>query len=139
MTRFGIDANVLLRALLNDHPSQSEIAHDMLASLDEERRGYVGISAVLEIFWVLRSRYRVPRQPLCETMRELLMIKYLDIESSAAVVQALAMYQKGRVDFEDALLAERNVEADCGFTYTFDRAASKAASSMELLTGASRS
>jgi predicted nucleic-acid-binding protein len=139
VTRFGIDANVLLRALLNDHPSQSEIAHDLLASLDEERRGYVGISAVLEIFWVLRSRYRVPRQPLCETMRELLMIKYLDIESSAAVVQALAMYQKGRVDFEDALLAERNVEADCGFTYTFDRAASKAASSMELLTGASRS
>jgi predicted nucleic-acid-binding protein len=138
VTRFGIDANVLLRALLNDHPSQSEIAHDLLASLDEERRGYVGISAVLEIFWVLRSRYRVPRQPLCETMRELLMIKYLDIESSAAVVQALAMYQKGRVDFEDALLAERNVEADCGFTYTFDRAASKAANSMELLTGASR-
>jgi len=139
VTRFGIDANVLLRALLNDHPSQSEIAHDLLASLDEERRGYVGISAVLEIFWVLRSRYRVPRQPLCETMRQLLMIKYLDIESSAAVVQALAMYQKGRVDFEDALLAERNVEADCGFTYTFDRAASKAASSMELLTGVSRS
>lgn len=139
MTRFGIDANVLLRALLNDHPSQSEIARDLLASLDEERRGYVGISAVLEIFWVLRSRYRVPRQPLCETMRQLLMIKYLDIESSAAVVQALAMYQKGRVDFEDALLAERNVEADCGFTYTFDRAASKAASSMELLTGVSRS
>lgn len=139
MTRFGIDANVLLRALLNDHPSQSEIAHDLLASLDEERRGYVGISAVLEIFWVLRSRYRVPRQPLCETMRELLMIKYLDIESSAAVVQALAMYQKGRVDFEDALLAERNVEADCGFTYTFDRAASKAASSMQLLTGTSGS
>ncbi len=138
MTRFGIDANVLLRALLNDHPSQSEIAHDLLASLDEERRGYVGISAVLEVFWVLRSRYRVPRQLLCETMRELLMIKYLDIESSAAVVQALAMYQKGRVDFEDALLAERNVEADCGFTYTFDRAASKAASSMELLTGVSR-
>jgi predicted nucleic-acid-binding protein len=138
VTRFGIDANVLLRALLNDHSSQSEIAHDLLASLDEERRGYVGISAVLEVFWVLRSRYRVPRQPLCETMRELLMIKYLDIESSAAVVQALAMYQKGRVDFEDALLAERNVEADCGFTYTFDRAASKAASSMELLTGVSR-
>jgi predicted nucleic-acid-binding protein len=138
VTRIGIDANVLLRALLNDHPSQSEIARDLLASLDDERRGYVGISAVLEVFWVLRSRYRVPRQLLCETMRELLMIKYLDIESSAAVVQALAMYQKGRVDFEDALLAARNVEADCGFTYTFDRAASKAASSMELLTGVSR-
>jgi predicted nucleic-acid-binding protein len=55
------------------------------------------------------------------------------------VVQALALYQKGRVDFEDALLGARNVEADCGFTYTFDRDASKAVSSMELLTGVSRS
>lgn len=137
--RFGVDANVLLRALLNDDPSQSAIAHELLASLSDERRGYVGISALLEIFWVLRSRYRVPRQPLCETMRELLMIKHLDIESSAAVVQALAMYRKGRMDFEDALLAERNVEADCDFTYTFDRNAAKAVSSMQLLTGASSS
>lgn len=133
--QLGIDANVLLRALLNDHPHQSVAARDLLASLGEERRGYVGISALLEIFWVLRSRYRVPRQALYETMRELLTIKYLDIESSDAVAQALSMYQKRRAEFEDALLAERNVEAGCGFTYTFDRDAAKAIPSMELLEG----
>jgi predicted nucleic-acid-binding protein len=133
VTRLGIDANVLLRALLNDDPGQSALARDLLASFTEERRGYLGISAVLEIFWVLRSRYRVPRDAIHETMRELLMTRYLDVESSEAVAQALSMYQKRRAEFEDALLGARNVEAGCDLTYTFDRGAASALPSMDLL------
>ena len=133
MKRLGIDANVLLRALLNDDPKQSALARDLLSCLGEERRGYLGISAVLEIFWVLRSRYRVPREVIHETMRELLAIRYLDVESSGAVAQALSMYRKRRAEFEDALLGERNVEAGCDFNYTFDRDASNAVQSMQIL------
>lgn len=131
--RLGVDTNILLRALLNDDPRQSEMAHGFLASLGENRRGYVGISAVLETFWVLRSRYRVSRQSLYGMMRQLLMIKYLEIETSAAVAQALSAYQKRQADFEDALLAARNAEAGCAVTYTFDRDAAKAVGSMKIL------
>lgn len=133
MTRIGIDANVILRALLNDHPRQSAMARDLLASLDEERRGYLGIPAVLEIFWVLRSRYKVPREALHQTMRELLMTQHLEIESSEALAQAVSMYRKRRAEFEDVLLAQRNVEAGCDLTYTFDQDAAQAIPSMELL------
>ncbi len=133
MKRLGLDANVLLRALLNDDPEQSALARELLTSLDGERRGYLGISAVLEIFWVLRSRYRVPRETIHETMRELLTIRYLDVESSEAVAQALSMYQKRHAELEDALLGERNAEAGCDFTYTFDRDASNAVQSMQIL------
>ena len=131
MKRVGLDANVLLRALLNDDVRQSGQARDLLSSLDDEHRGYLGISAVLEIFWVLRSRYKVPRQALYETMRELLMMRHLEVESSDAVAQALSHFRKGRAEFEDALLAQRNVEAGCEITYTFDRDAADAISSME--------
>lgn len=133
MTRVGLDATIFLRALLNDDPQQSSIARELLASLGEERRGYLGISALLEIFWVLRSRYRVPRQALYETVRELLMTRHLDVESSDAVAQALAQYQRGRADFEGALIAGRNVEAGCSFTYTFDKTTASRVPSMELL------
>ncbi|RST88205.1 PIN domain-containing protein [Aquibium carbonis] len=135
--RFGLDANVLLRALLNDHPRQSPTAHAFLASFDEERRGHVGIPAVLEIFWVLRSRYRVPHQALCEAMRDLLTIRYLEIENSGAVALALSMYQRRRSGFQDALLAALNAEAGCDFTYTFDCDAVKALPAMKLLEDAS--
>lgn len=136
MKRFGLDANVLLRAVLNDHPEQSVVARDLLASLNEERRAYVGVSAVLETFWVLRSRYKVPRESLCGMIRGLLTIRNLDVESSDAVAQAIAMYSKGRAEFADALLAERNAQAGCGQTYTFDRDAARAINSMTLLQGA---
>lgn len=133
MKRIGLDANVLLRALLNDDPRQSALARELLSGLDEDRRGYLGVPAMLEVFWVLRSRYRVPRETITETIRELLTIRYLDVESSEAVAQALSMYQKRRAEFEDALLGERNAEAGCDFTYTFDRDASNAVSSMKIL------
>lgn len=136
MTRIGLDANIVLRALLNDHPRQSSAARDLLATLNAERRGYLGVSALLEIFWVLRSRYRIPREALCETMRELLMTEHLEIETSDAVVRALAHYRKGRIDFQDALLAERNAESGCDYTLTLDRDAAKAIPTMELLKGA---
>ncbi|MGE3364435.1 MAG: PIN domain-containing protein [Rhizobiaceae bacterium] len=133
MKRFGLDANVILRALLNDHPRQSVLARNLLAGLGETRRAYLGVPALLEIFWVLRSRYKVPQSELCETMRELLMIRYLDVESSDAVAQALSIYEKGRGEFEDALLAARNAEVGLDFTYTFDKDAAKAILTMELL------
>lgn len=132
--RAGVDAHVLLRVMLNDHPRQSVLARDFLSGLGEERRGYVGISAVLEIFWVLRSRYQVPRQTLCEMMRHLLSIKFVEVESSEAIAQALSVYQKKRADFPDALLAQRNMEAGCQSTYTFDQDAAKAIPSMALLS-----
>ena len=133
MMRFGVDANVLLRAMLNDDRDQSGLARELIAGLGEERRAYIGVPAVLEIFWVLRSRYRVPRQALHEMMSRLLTIKYLEVESSEAVAQALSMYQNGRAEFADALLAARNVEAGCASTYTFDQRAAKAIASMEKL------
>ena len=134
MSRVGLDANVLLRALLNDDPVHSANARRLLGELHGDRRGYVGISAILETFWVLRSRYKVPRELLQETLRELLTIENLDVESAEPVARALAMYAKGNMDFPDALLAERNLEAGCDRTLTFDQKAVRAIPSMELLS-----
>jgi predicted nucleic-acid-binding protein len=134
MSRVGLDANILLRALLNDDPAHSPIARKLLSQLDRDRRGYVGVSALLETFWVLRSRYKVPRDLLHDTLRELLAIENIDVESAEPVAQALAMYAKGNMDFPDALLAERNLEAGCGRTLTFDQKAVRAIPSMELVS-----
>lgn len=131
--RVGIDANVLLRALLDDHPRQSASAKRLLADLGPEREGYVGVSALLEMFWTLRSRYGLSREALSNLVNQLLSVENLTIESSAAVARATARFRRERCDFQDALLAERNLEADCGLTYTFDVDASRRVPSMELL------
>jgi predicted nucleic-acid-binding protein len=131
--RVGIDAHILLRALLDDHPRQSTLAKRLLTNLGPEQEGYVGVSALLEVFGTLRSRYAIPREALCDVMNGVLSTQDLTVESSGAVARAILRFRKEHCDFQDALLAERNLEADCNHTYTFDIDASRRVPSMDLL------
>lgn len=133
MKRTGIDSNILLRALLDDDPVQSPVARSILEKLARDGSGFVGISALLETFWVMRSRYKIPRETICDTIRAMLRTEGLDMESADAVTQALVHFEEGKVDFPDALLALRNLEAGCASTLTFDKRAARAVPGMELL------
>ncbi len=129
----GLDTNILLRAMLNDHPTQSPAARDVLDNLTADRPAYVGIPAILEVFWVLRSRYRVPREAVCDALDHLLETDNVHVESAEAVTSAILAYRQNASGFLDTLLAERNMLAGCESTYTFDQGAANAIPSMELL------
>jgi predicted nucleic-acid-binding protein len=130
----GLDTNILLRALLNEDPVQSPQAQVFLATLSETDPGYVGITAVAEIHWVLLKRYRIPKPELISTLRILLNLPALEFESFEAILRALDLYEKANADFPDALLAERNSDAGCTKTYTFDKPAASRIPGMELLS-----
>ncbi|MEL6436206.1 MAG: type II toxin-antitoxin system VapC family toxin [Pseudomonadota bacterium] len=132
--RRGIDANILLRALLNDDPIQSAQSRSVLEKLDDENEGYVGVTALLEVFWVLKSRHRIPKPELYDTLKAVLKVKGLEVESFDAVIQALNLYAEGAVDFPDALLSARNLEAACEDTLTLDQKAAARVPGMTLLT-----
>ena len=131
--RFGIDTNVLLRALLNEDPVQSPKARSLLSSLSEANPGYISITAMAEIYWVLVSRYKVPKPEIISTMRILLNLPALEFESFEAIIRALDVYEKMNADFPDALLAERNLDFGCSKTLTFDHRAASRISGMELV------
>jgi predicted nucleic-acid-binding protein len=133
MRQVGVDANILLRAFLNDDTAQSLLSQKFLSGLGENVRGYVGAGALLEVFWVLRSRYRLPRAELCQIMRSLLSTQGVVVESFDAAADALKRYEQGLADFPDALLAARNREAGCASTLTFDEKAAARVPGMELL------
>ena len=133
MMQVGIDANILLRAFLNDDAVQSAASKKFLSELGEDIRGYVGVGALLEMFWVLRSRYRLPRAELCLIVRALLSTRGVVVESVDATAEALRRYEEGLADFPDAFLAARNREAGCPRTVTFDQKAAARIPGMELL------
>ena len=133
MIQVGIDANVLLRALLNDSPEQSAASQAFLDTLEPEKQGYVGITALLEVFWVLNRRNKVPRERVAAAFDVLLTLEHVEYESFDSVRRAIAAYSEGGADFPDVLLAERNREAGCMVTITFDNRAAQRISSMELL------
>jgi predicted nucleic-acid-binding protein len=129
----GIDANVLLRALLDDSPEESALARAFLERLDTNRRGYVGVTALLEVFWVLNRRNKIPRERVAAAFDQLLTLEHVELEDFDCVGRAIASYADDGVDFPDALLAERNRQGGCTSTMTFDKAAARRISSMELL------
>jgi predicted nucleic-acid-binding protein len=133
MMTAGLDANILLRVLLNDDASQAAVSRKFLMQLGENQKAYVGTGAILEVFWVLRSRYRLPRPELVKAIRTVLKTDNLLIESFDAIAEALSHYEEGLGDFPDALLAARNLEAGCGKTLTFDKRAAARVPGMELL------
>ncbi len=129
----GLDANILLRATLNDDPVQSPLAQKFLHSLDEQRPGFVNIPVIMEFFWVLRSRYKLPHARLAGTMRNLLEVEHIEFEALETIGKAIAIYESRIADFPDAVIAMRNNELGADKTVTFDRHAAASISTMELL------
>ncbi len=135
----GLDTNILLRAMLDDDPIQSPVARRYLSGLDSETPGFVNIPVVMEFFWVLRSRYKLPRPVVSGAIRNLLEVEHLEFEAFDTVGKALATFETGVTDFADAVVALRNQELGAGITLTFDQNAARSIPSMQLLTGASGS
>lgn len=130
----GLDTNILLRATLNDDPVQSPAAQRLLKALDEEEPGLVNLPVLLEFFWVLRSRYKLPRARLAWTLRSLLGVEHIEFEALHVAGKALATFESGAADFSDAVIALRNRELGAATTVTFDKDAAKSVSGMELLS-----
>lgn len=129
----GIDTNVLLRATLSDDPVQSPKAQQFLRALHSAERGLVNIPVLMEFFWVLRSRYKLPRPRLAKIIRDLIEVEHIEFESFETVGIALAAYESGGAEFPDMIVALRNGEIGASYTLTFDRDAAKAIPAMELL------
>ena len=130
----GLDTNFLLRATLNDDPEQSKAAQRLLKSLRRDEPGFVNLPVLMEFFWVLRSRYKLPQARLAAVMRDLLGVEYIEFEALEVVGKALATYEAGTADFADMIIALRNRELGAVRTFTFDGGAAKSAPGMELLS-----
>jgi predicted nucleic-acid-binding protein len=129
----GLDTNILLRATLDDDPVQSKAAQSFLKRLGEGERALVNLPVLMEFFWVLRSRYKLPKARLAGVMRDLLGVEYIEFEALEVVGKALATYEAGAADFADMIIALRNGELGAARTFTFDEGAAKSVPSMEFL------
>ncbi|MCO6388167.1 hypothetical protein GTK01_14240 [Aliihoeflea sp. 40Bstr573] len=120
--------------MLDDDPVQSAVAQRLLSGLDRETPAFVSIPVMMEFFWVLRARYKLPRPALAGAIRSLLEIEHLEFEAFDTVGKALTTFETGIADFADAVVALRNQELGASATLTFDKAAAHSVRSMELLS-----
>jgi len=108
----ALDTNLLVRLLVNDDPLQAQQA---AALIDASSACFVPITVALELEWVLRGAYKLPRDAV---IAGLLAICHLHLEQEDLVRRALDWHRQG-LDFADALHLARS--EGCGALISFDR------------------
>jgi predicted nucleic-acid-binding protein len=123
----SLDTNILVRLIAQDDARQA-LAVDRLLS-QHALRGellFVAVTVVLELEWVMRSRYRRSKAEIIQLFGALLSTVELCFEAEDAVEQALIEYETGGADFGEYLhLALSRKHIALPFM-TFDQKAAKA-------------
>jgi len=107
------DTNILARFMLDDDPVQSPIARDLVKA-----GVFVPLTVLLELGWLLQSRYGMERGHLASSLLDLFDVPGVVLDDDDAVRSAVAAFAKSG-DFADHihLVAAKGVEA----FVTFDR------------------
>ncbi|KPC97249.1 pilus assembly protein [Geobacillus sp. Sah69] len=115
-----IDANIILRYLLNDHDDLSAKA----ATIIENNKVLLLKEVVVEVIYVLEKVYNVANAEISDTLLELFKYDNIDVDDIEIVEEALILFGRRRLDFVDALLyAYHKVK---GYeVYTFDKKLNK--------------
>ena len=112
------DTNVLLRALLDDHPSQSAAARRALA---EAERIAVTLPTLCEVAWVLRRGYGRSGHEIAAAIEAMAAIPDIALDH-AAVGAGLSLLAQGG-DFADGVIAFEGGRLGGETFLTFDREA----------------
>ena len=106
-----IDANVILRYLLGDHPEQSRASTKLMEEV--ERGGedvYIHDVVIAEVVWTLEKFYKVPKGRIRDVLSELILMRGIGVSNRSVLLRALRIYADKNVDFVDALLGALALE-----------------------------
>lgn len=130
----GLDTNILLRLILQDHPEEGPKAKQLIETLDAETPGFVNTVVLAEFVWTLRSRIGLTREQTAQAVAGLLNSADIVFEREELVEHVLEIVLTAKAEFADLMIAITNEAAGCARTMSFDKAACKRIPSMHLLS-----
>jgi predicted nucleic-acid-binding protein len=125
----ALDTNVLARFFVDDADDPQAARQRPAAIAAISARSFVSVTVLMELEWVLRGFYELPRRDISRVLRAVAGIEHVTLEDRNAVLMAVDAFDKG-VDFADALHVARSSRAS-GFA-TFDRRLAKRAKGLAL-------
>lgn len=122
----GLDTNVLVRWLVADDNKQTARVQTLFESARATQTMlFVPSTVILELEWVLRSRYQFDKATVLGTINALLETQELEFQHEGALEQALHLYRQSAAEFADCLHAGQCVAVDRAPLLTFDERAAK--------------
>lgn len=112
-----IDANVILRSILNDIPEMAERAIIVM-----QNGAYTKPEVIAEVVYVLKKVYSMPKEKIAHIIHEL--SRLITIIENECVLYATDLYLEVSLDFVDCLLVAYHV-IDGERIFTFDKKLNK--------------
>ena len=115
-----VDANIILRYLLNDY----EIFSVKSRKIIEEKTIFIPFEVCAEVVYVLEKVYSVPRDQIEQAL--ILLINYPNISTNNNQIakQALEIFCKENIDFVDSILVAYN-HIEAYTIHSFDKKLNK--------------
>ncbi len=122
----ALDTNILVRLLIEDDPRQMAGTLSPVERAAREGQAlFVPLTVALELEWVLRSRYRFPKDVVLTTFSALLETQELEFQDEAALETALYLYRQHPADFAECLHLGCALAHGHAPLMTFDQSAAK--------------
>jgi len=113
MTRYLLDANLVLRFLRDDHPKHSPAASALFAQAAVGQCVLTIPSVVLaECVWVLSSFYKTDRAAIASALSKLISKPGVETDEPELVIDALGRLANTNADYADCYLAARSAAYD---------------------------
>jgi predicted nucleic-acid-binding protein len=127
----SLDANVLLRLLLNDLPDQ----HQAVIKLFQNTSGQFNVSdtAIMETVFVLERNYNFSRSAIVETIDGLMSLAEINCNQSLFMKSLPIFVRNTGLSFEDCCMTVYAELDDAKPLWTFDKKLAKQVSSAELI------
>jgi predicted nucleic acid-binding protein len=111
MRELILDANVLVRFLVQDVPPQAKAARKLVEQAESGALLLVVDPMIIaETVYVLTSFYKKPREAVADALMAFVQSDGVSVAEESRLVDALRRFQRSSVDFADAWLAATAAE-----------------------------
>lgn len=125
MKTFFVDANVVIRFLLHDHPSLSPKAREIFLQAEKGKlQIYLDEVILAEIVWTLSSFYKIKKMDLIERLEKLLSQSWIVNQKKKLLLETFNLYRLSNLDYIDCWAFVKAASLKTKLT-TFDRALQK--------------
>ena len=117
----ALDANVLVRYLVDDHPQQAGAARKLMTELTSESRGFVCREVSVELARILDRAYGFIPNRIATVFEELAATSEIHLEAADDTVRAADGCRRGGPDFAERMIAAAAKRSSADIFYTLDR------------------
>jgi predicted nucleic-acid-binding protein len=122
----ALDSSVLVRYIVQDDAGQLAAARRLISRcVAEGAMLFIPVTVVLELEWVLRSRFEFGKDDVLMALSSLFSAADLSFESERALEVALQLFRMGSADFADCLHVALATQAGEQPLWTFGKRAAK--------------